>query len=347
MIIIMRPDASECEVQNIEHELENDGLQVQKNLGTHCVVLGVIGDTTIVDKEKYNLRSGVDRILKVQEPFKKANRKFHPEPSVIEVGGIKIGGGRLCVAAGPCSVESEEQIESIAQSVKQSGAQFLRGGAYKPRSSPYSFQGLKDDGLRLLHEARKETGLPIISELLALEHMDAFFRYDVDVIQIGARNMQNFELLKHVGEIDKPVMLKRGLSCTIEEWLMSAEYIMSKGNEKVILCERGIRTFETYTRNTLDVSAIPAVKRLSHLPIMVDPSHAAGLWWMVEPLSLAAVAAGADGLLVEVHNDPEHALSDGAQSITPKRFAGLMNKIRVISSVTGHDLQEDRYANHN
>jgi 3-deoxy-7-phosphoheptulonate synthase len=253
----------------------------------------------------------------------------------VEVLGATIGGGEFAVAAGPCSVESREQIVGIARSVKKAGASFLRGGAFKPRTSPYSFQGLKAEGLEYLAAARQETGLPIISEMMAAQQIEDFEKYDVDIIQIGARNMQNFELLKSVGELKRPVLLKRGLSSTIEEWLMSAEYIMAQGNEKVILCERGIRTFETFTRNTLDLSAIPAVKRLSHLPVMVDPSHAAGLWWMVEPLSLAAAAAGADGLLVEVHNDPDHALSDGAQSITPKRFEELMDKIRIVASAAG------------
>ena len=279
----------------------------------------------------------VDKVMRVQEPFKRANRSFHPEDSVIDVSGVKIGGRKLAVIAGPCSVENEKQIVGVAKSVKLAGAALLRGGAFKPRTSPYSFQGLKEAGLDLLKIARKETGLPIVTEIMSARMLERFVE-DVDLIQVGARNMQNFELLKELGRTNVPVLLKRGLSATIEEWLMAAEYIMAGGNDNVILCERGIRTFETYTRNTLDLSAIPAVKKLSHLPVIVDPSHAAGLWWMVEPMAKAAVAAGADGLIIEVHNDPEHALCDGAQSLKPERFARLMGELSGIAKIVGREL---------
>ena len=279
----------------------------------------------------------VDKVMRVQEPFKRANRSFHPEDSVIDVSGVKIGGRKLAVIAGPCSVENEKQIVGVAKSVKLAGATLLRGGAFKPRTSPYSFQGLKEEGLDLLKIARKETGLPIVTEIMSARMLERFVE-DVDLIQVGARNMQNFELLKELGRTNVPVLLKRGLSATIEEWLMAAEYIMAGGNDNVILCERGIRTFETYTRNTLDLSAIPAVKKLSHLPVIVYPSHAAGLWWMVEPMAKAAVAAGADGLIIEVHNDPEHALCDGAQSLKPERFARLMGELSGIAKIVGREL---------
>ena len=273
----------------------------------------------------------------MQEPFKRANRMFHPEDSVVDVNGIKIGGKKIVVMAGPCSVETEEQIISVAKSVKLGGAAMLRGGAFKPRTSPYSFQGLKEKGLELLKIAKQETGLPIVTEIMSADKIERFVEV-VDVIQVGARNMQNFELLKELGKTNKPILLKRGLSATIEEWIMSAEYIMAGGNDNVILCERGIRTFETYTRNTLDLSAIPAVKKLSHLPIVIDPSHASGMWWMVEPMAKAAIAAGADGLIIEVHNDPEHALCDGAQSLKPERFAHLMGELKGIAQIIGREM---------
>ena len=276
-------------------------------------------------------------MLRVQEPYKRANRLFHPEDTVVDVKGVKIGGNKVQVIAGPCSVESEDQICEVAEDVKKSGATLLRGGAFKPRTSPYSFQGLREEGLDLLKIAREKTGLPIVTEIMSPYMIERFVE-DVDVIQVEARNMQNFELLKELGKTKKPILLKRGLSATIEEWLMSAEYIMSGGNDNVILCERGIRTFEQYTRNTLDLSAIPAVKKLSHLPVIVDPSHAAGLWWMVEPLAKAAVAVGADGLIIEVHNDPEHARCDGAQSLKPDRFDNLMNSLRIIAGAVGRTI---------
>ena len=279
----------------------------------------------------------VEKVLRVQEPYKRANRLFHPADSVIDVSGVKIGGNKVQVIAGPCSVESEDQITAVAEAVKKSGASLMRGGAFKPRTSPYSFQGLREEGLDLLQVAKKKTGLPIVTEIMSARMIERYVE-DVDLIQVGARNMQNFELLKELGRTRKPILLKRGLSATIEEWLMSAEYIMSEGNENVILCERGIRTFEQYTRNTLDLSAIPVVKKLSHLPVIVDPSHAGGLWWLVEPLAKAAVAAGADGLIIEVHNDPEHAKCDGAQSLKPERFDNLMNSLRIIAGAVGRTL---------
>ncbi len=294
-------------------------------------VLGVIGDTTIIDSDEILSFRYVEKVLKVQEPFKKANRLFKTEDTVIDVSGSKIGGPNLGIIAGPCSVESEEQIVEIAKSVKESGANFLRGGAFKPRTSPYSFQGLEMEGLNLLKLAKQETGLPIVTELMSTNYIDKFVE-DVDVIQIGARNMQNFDLLKQVGRTNKPILLKRGLSATIEEWLMSAEYIMAEGNGNVILCERGIRTFETYTRNTLDLSAIPIVKRLSHLPVIVDPSHASGDWRLVEPMSKASILSGCDGLIIEVHNNPQKALCDGQQSIKPNKFRSLMDKVKIFMS---------------
>lgn len=329
MIIVMKPNTPKNVIEDFIERLQNKGLIVHPDFGDKYCILGLIGDTTAIDPEQVQAHDAVEKVMVVQEPFKKANRLFHPEDSVIKIGNGSIGGGKLSVIAGPCSVESKDQIVSIAEDVKEAGASFLRGGAFKPRTSPYSFQGMELEGLELLKIAREKTGLPIVTELMGTKMLDKFVE-DVDVIQIGARNMQNFELLKELGKIDKPILLKRGLSATIEELLMSAEYIMAGGNEKVILCERGIRTYETYTRNTLDLSAIPAIKRQSHLPIIIDPSHAAGMWWMVEPLSKAAVAAGADGLIIEVHNDPANAKCDGQQSIKPKKFKSLMDSLKEI-----------------
>ena len=279
--------------------------------------------------DKISINPHVERVMRVQEPYKKANRKFHPEDTVVAVGKAKIGGGSFSVVAGPCSVESQAQIIAVAEDVKRSGAALLRGGAFKPRTSPYSFQGMGLEGLELLLEAKAATGLPIVTEIMSPRYVEVF-EEKVDLVQIGARNMQNFDLLKEVGKMSKPILLKRGLSNTYEEWIMSAEYIMAGGNENVILCERGVRTFETYTRNTLDLSAIPAIRKMSHLPIVVDPSHAAGMYWMVEPLALAATAIGADGLLIEVHNDPPHAKCDGQQSLTPEKFDELMKKVNSL-----------------
>ncbi|MEG0296967.1 MAG: 3-deoxy-7-phosphoheptulonate synthase [Clostridium sp.] len=334
MIIVMNPKCNENEVKKVTESLERLGLGIHLSQGSTFCIVGVVGDAAIIDSNKLLRYAGVEKIIKVQEPFKKANRLFKPEDTVIDVYGSLVGGGNLGIMAGPCSVESEEQIIEIAKSVKASGANFLRGGAFKPRTSPYSFQGMELEGLELLKKAKKETGLPIVTELMSTDYIDKFVE-DVDVIQIGARNMQNFDLLKQIGKTDKTILLKRGLSSTIEEWLMSAEYIMAGGNDKVILCERGIRTFETYTRNTLDLSAIPMVKKLSHLPVIVDPSHAAGYWYLVEPLAKAAIAAGADGLMIEVHNNPECALSDGQQSIKPESFEELMKKIKVLAEMEG------------
>lgn len=337
MIIIMRPEASVAEIERIQRKVESLGCTVQRVQGENYCILGLIGDTSKIDPSLLQANESVNKILRVQEPFKRANRLFHPENTVIQVGDASVGGNKIAVMAGPCSVESEEQIISIAESVKKSGASFLRGGAFKPRTSPYSFQGLKEEGLELLKLAKEKTGLPIVTEVMSARLIEEIAEY-ADVLQVGARNMQNFELLKEVGRCDKPILLKRGLSATIEEFVMAAEYIMSEGNNNVILCERGVRTFETYTRNTLDLSAIPAIKRLSHLPIVVDPSHAAGMWWMVEPLSKAAIAVGADGLIIEVHNDPANARCDGEQSIKPERFDALMKSLSEIAKICDRSL---------
>lgn len=320
MIIVLKSSATKEDSLLFKNKLEQEyGVKVNEWTGVESTVLGLIGDTTKIDIDYISAQDIVESVKRVQEPYKKANRKFHPDNTVISFdGGQKIGDGSLCIMAGPCSVESEEQLNGIAEKVKKSGATFLRGGAFKPRTSPYAFQGLKAEGLDLLKEARRVTGLPIVTEIMRVSHIDMF--ENVDIIQVGARNMQNFELLKELGKIDKPILLKRGLAATIEEFLMSAEYIMAGGNDKVILCERGIRTYETATRNTLDISAVPVLRKLTHLPIIVDPSHASGKSWLVEPLAMAAVAAGVDGLMIEVHNDPPHALSDGAQSLTPEQF---------------------------
>lgn len=334
MIVIMSRKAGEMAEQAVVRAIEGLGLKVDVSRGVESTTIGMVGDVSRVDKDALSMYDGVEKILAVSEPYKLANRKFHPADSVIDVAGVKIGGGGFAVVAGPCSVESEEQIAGVARDVKASGARILRGGAFKPRTSPYSFQGLETEGLDLLQSAKAQSGLPIVSEMTSVRQLDVFLD-KVDMIQVGARNMQNFEMLKEIGSTDKPVLLKRGLSSTVEEWLMSAEYIMSKGNKNVVLCERGIRTFETITRNTLDLSAVVAAKALSHLPVMVDPSHAAGVYWMVEPLALAAMAAGADALMVEVHNDPARALSDGAQSLTPARFDGLMQKLKQMAAALG------------
>lgn len=332
MVIIMRSNAPKDEIIKLKERIEHESCSVSVVQGENYCILGIIGDTTRIDQSKIEANEYVDRIMKVQQPYKLANRMFHPEDTVVKVGEKTIGGSKLAIIAGPCSVESEEQIITIAKQVKESGAGFLRGGAFKPRTSPYSFQGLKLEGLKLLKKAKEVTGLPVVSEIMSADMIDEFVE-DVDIIQVGARNMQNFELLKELGKTRKPILLKRGLSATIEELLMSAEYIMSGGNENVILCERGIRTFETYTRNTLDLSAIPAIKRLSHLPVIVDPSHASGLSWMVEPLAKAAVAVGADGLIIEVHNDPANAKCDGQQSIKPEKFRMLMSDLTKIAEI--------------
>jgi len=335
MVIVLCPSATPENIEEITVILEKNDCKVCPTYGEFQMTLGVVGNTQQIDRDRLLNKKYVDKILSVLEPYKKANRMFHPANTVIQVGNETIGGNQLTMIAGPCSVESEAQIVDIARKVKAAGARFLRGGAYKPRTSPYSFQGMEEEGLELLKIARLETGLPIVSEIMSVTKLDKFIE-DVDIIQIGARNMQNFDLLKALGQTNKPILLKRGLSATIEELLMSAEYIMAGGNENVILCERGIRTFETYTRNTLDLSAVLAIKRLSHLPIIIDPSHAAGKWWMVEALSKAAIAVGADGLIIEVHNDPDNASCDGKQSITPDRFSALMDPLRRIAQIDNH-----------
>ena len=328
MIAVLKAGASPVQTASLIRWLESSGLEVHTYPGNHSTILGMIGDVSRVDVELLRSMEIVESVRMVSDPFKQANRKFHPQDTVVEIGNVKIGGGHFAMIAGPCSVESEEQIISVAQAVKAHGADILRGGAFKPRTSPYAFQGLGTQGLELLRAARKATGLPICTELMDLRHLDEF--HDIDMIQIGARNMQNFDLLKEVGKTDKPILLKRGLSSTIQEWLMSAEYIMSEGNEKIILCERGIRTYETATRNTLDLSCVPILHELSHLPVVVDPSHATGKAKLVTPMAVAAAASGADGLMIEVHNDPAHALCDGAQSLTPEKFAELSKKVGAI-----------------
>lgn len=326
MIVIVKSTARPQEVEQLKKEFEAMGLQIHLSQGANTTLMGLVGDTTCVDIGKVASMDIVERVQRIQEPYKKANRKFHPQDTVVDVAGVRIGAGDFTVIAGPCSVETPEQITAVARSVQQSGAVMLRGGAFKPRTSPYAFQGLHDEGIRLLLQAKQETGLPIVTEIMSYEDIDLFEQ--VDLIQVGARNMQNFELLKRLGKQDKPILLKRGLANTIEEFLMSAEYIMAQGNEQVILCERGIRTFENATRNTLDLSAVPLLKKRSHLPVVVDPSHAIGIPWMVEPMTLAAIAAGADGVMIEVHNDPPHALCDGAQSLRPEQFDALMGKVK-------------------
>ena len=328
MVIILKENHEQHQLDELISWIEKQGVTAHISNGVHQTVVGVVGDTSKIDIGMLCQTKIVETVKRVQEPFKNANRKFHPLDTVINIKDTVIGGGRLSVIAGPCSVESEEQIITIARSVKASGAALLRGGAFKPRTSPYAFQGLRDEGIKLLLEAKKDTGLPIVTEIMDLSQLDLFA--EVDVIQVGARNMQNFELLKQLGRLDKVILLKRGLANTYQELLMSAEYIMAFGNENVILCERGVRTFETYTRNTLDISAVPALKTLSHLPVVIDPSHAAGNARFVSPLSLAAVAAGADGLMIEVHNDPVNALCDGMQSLTMEDFDKLMKKISII-----------------
>lgn len=333
MIVIMRPRTPQQEIDKLTDALTSRGVEVNPVIGKDLIILGLVGDTSKIDPTWIEANRNVERVMHVAEPFKKANRMFHPDPTVVKAGGREIGGKKITMMAGPCSVESEEQICGIAEQVKEMGADFLRGGAFKPRTSPYAFQGMRAEGLELLREARAATGLPIVTEIMNTEHVPLFA--DVDMIQVGARNMQNFELLKELGKLQTPVLLKRGLANTIEEFLMSAEYIMAGGNENVVLCERGIRTFETSMRNTLDISAVPMLKSKTHLPVVIDPSHAAGIAWMVEPLAMAAIAAGADGLMIEVHNDPPHAKSDGAQSLTPAQFDALMGKVKAASAFFG------------
>ena len=329
MIVILKKTAERQQVELFENWLRSMGLELHKSVGENHTIIGLVGDTSRVDMESILALDIVETVKRIQEPYKNANRKFHEEDTVITLAnGAQIGGGRFLVMAGPCSVETEEQIISVAQSVKAAGAQVLRGGAFKPRTSPYAFQGLHEEGIRLLLKAREATGLPIVTEIMDAKHLPLF--EDIDMIQVGARNMQNFELLKELGKLRKPVLIKRGMANTLQELLMSAEYVMAGGNEQVILCERGIRTFETATRNTMDLSVIPVLHQLTHLPVVVYPSHATGRWELVAPMALAATASGADGLMIEVHNDPEHALCDGPQSLRPDRFAGMMEKVWAI-----------------
>jgi 3-deoxy-7-phosphoheptulonate synthase len=332
MVAVLKPGVTQQQIDNLTAWFKNRGLDVHVSVGQYRTILGLIGDTSKIDTELLEGLDMIESVKRITEPFKSANRKFHPDDSAVDVGGgIKIGGGHFQLIAGPCSVESPEQITAIAESVKASGASLLRGGAFKPRTSPYDFQGLRAEGIELLLEAKKKTGMPIVTEIMNANHLPLF--EEVDVIQVGARNMQNFEMLKELGLTKKTILLKRGLANTLKELLMSAEYIMAGGNTNVILCERGIRTFETYTRNTLDLSAIPMLRELTHLPIVIDPSHATGIARLVKPMALAAAAAGADGIMIEVHNDPTNALCDGAQSLTPAQFKDVAEKILKIREV--------------
>ena len=334
MIIVLKPRTRQKEIDHVVNLIKSKGLDTHIVEGAEMTIIGCIGDTTRIDSKLFEVNPFVDKVMHVQEPYKLANRAFHPEESVVDVSGVRVGGGSLAMIAGPCSVESTEQVLEIALAAKASGANLLRGGAFKPRTSPYSFQGLGLEGLDILCEVKQETGLPIVTELMSPDHLE-LFNEKVDLIQIGARNMQNFDLLKQLGQLDRPILLKRGLNATYEEWIMSAEYIMASGNENVILCERGIRTFESYTRNTLDLQSIPVLRKLTHLPVIVDPSHAGGKWWLVDAMAKASVAAGADGLMIEVHNNPECALCDGAQSLKPAKYNTLIKEVAQIAKVVG------------
>ncbi|MDD3959535.1 MAG: 3-deoxy-7-phosphoheptulonate synthase [Clostridiaceae bacterium] len=335
MILVLKNGVTREKTENLcEFLQKNYGVQTNTIYGSQTTIIGLVGDTSAVGVEAMQMLEEVERVMKVQEPYKRANRKFHPDNTIVRIGDVEIGGDKIVVCAGPCSVESEEQVLGIAEAVKTSGATLFRGGAFKPRTSPYAFQGLKAEGLMYLKRAKAKTGLPVVSEITNASQLELFLEF-VDLIQVGARNMQNFELLKELGRISKPILLKRGFANSVDEMLMSAEYIMSGGNSQIILCERGIRTFETSTRNTLDISAVPVLKSRTHLPVVVDPSHAGGAAWLVEPLSKAAVAIGADGLIIEVHNDPKHALSDGNQSLTPEDFDGVMNRLRPVAESIG------------
>ena len=332
MIIVLKPRTTEENLNRVIKMVETKGLEAHVVRGEEMTIIGCIGDTVRIDPRLFEVDQSVDKVMHVQEPYKLANRAFHPEDTIIDVSGIPVGGGHMAMIAGPCSVESEEQVIDVAKAVKDAGANMLRGGAFKPRTSPYSFQGLGLEGLEMLCRAKEETGLPIVTELMSGEYLDIFDE-KVDLIQIGARNMQNFDLLKQLGRTKRPILLKRGLNATYEEWIMSAEYIMASGNENVILCERGVRTFETYTRNTLDLQAIPVLKKMTHLPVVVDPSHAGGKWWLVDTMAKAALAAGTDGLMIEVHNNPDCALCDGGQSLKPEKYAVLLEQLRRIAPI--------------
>lgn len=337
MVIVLKPKCNPESIEILSQEIRKMGVRVEKVVGSDYTILGLLGDTSGINTERIAIHPIVHRIMQVEEPYKRANKLFHPEPTRVHIGDRIIGGDQVALIAGPCSVESEEQIVSLARAVKKMGAGFLRGGAFKPRSSPYSFQGLGFKGLELLKTARAETGLPIVSEILS-EDMVERFNEDVDIIQVGTRNMQNFMLLRELGRANKPVLLKRGIAATLEEWLMSAEYILAEGNPNVILCERGIRTFERYTRNTLDLSAIPSIKHMSHLPVIVDPSHATGIAWMVAPMARAAVAAGADGVMIEVHDNPDKALSDGQQAMKTQELERLIGDLQTIAAILGRSM---------
>lgn len=336
MIVVIKNNQDQKQVKNLLNWIESLGLKTHTSEGANSTVIGLVGDTSKVDIDLIRTLDIVESVTRVQEPYKNANRKFHPEDTIVDVAGHKFGGNHFQIIAGPCSIESEKQIIEVAQAVKKAGATLLRGGAFKPRTSPYSFQGMGVNGLELLKKAKAETGMPIVTEIMSEEHLDDF--EGVDVLQVGARNMQNFDLLKRLGRLKTPILLKRGIAATIEEWLMSAEYIMSEGNPNVILCERGIRTYETYTRNTLDLSAIPVLKERTHLPVIVDPSHALGISRFVKPMALAAVGAGADGLMIEVHNDPAHALCDGAQSLRPEQFKDVVDSLSIMLPAVNKEL---------
>jgi len=338
MIIKFKTTATLEQIEKIKNKLVSQGFELHESIGQLTHLLGVIGDTASYDTNSLYAYEFIETVIRVQEPFKKVNRKFKPEDTVVDVGGIKIGGKNVVIIGGPCAVESKEQIEEIAPLLVDAGAKIMRAGAYKPRTSPYSFQGLGNEALDILYQTKKKYHIPVVTEIISIDHLKEFID-KVDIIQVGARNMQNFALLKELGKIDKPILLKRGIASTIEEWLMSAEYILSGGNSKVILCERGIRTYETQTRNTLDISAIPVIKKLTHLPIIVDPSHAAGRWEYIESLSKAAIAAGADGLIIEVHQNPEQALSDGQQSLKPEKFKALIQKLKKVAEAVDRTLE--------
>lgn len=332
MIIVLKQHSGQKEIDRVENLIKTKGLDTHIVKGAGQTIIGCIGDTSRIDAKLFEVNPYVDKVIHVQEPYKLANRAFHPEDTVVDVSGVKVGSGNMAYIAGPCSVETYEQVLSIAKEIKAAGANMLRGGAFKPRTSPYSFQGLGLEGLDILCAVKEEVGLPIVTELMSPEYLDVF-NEKVDLIQIGARNMQNFDLLKQLGQVDRPILLKRGLNATYEEWMMSAEYIMASGNENVILCERGVRTFETYTRNTLDLQSVPVLRKLTHLPVIIDPSHAGGKWWLVDSMAKASVAAGADGLMIEVHNNPEAALCDGAQSLKPEKYSELLKDVKQIADI--------------
>ena len=332
MIIVLKQHSGQKEIDRVENLIKTKGLDTHIVKGAGQTIIGCIGGTSRIDAKLFEVNPYVDKVIHVQEPYKLANRAFHPEDTVVDVSGVKVGSGNMAYIAGPCSVETYEQVLSIAKDIKAAGANMLRGGAFKPRTSPYSFQGLGPEGLDILCAVKEEVGLPIVTELMSPEYLDVF-NEKVDLIQIGARNMQNFDLLKQLGQVDRPILLKRGLNATYEEWIMSAEYIMASGNENVILCERGIRTFETYTRNTLDLQSVPVLRKLTHLPVIIDPSHAGGKWWLVDSMAKASVAAGADGLMIEVHNNPEAALCDGAQSLKPEKYSELLKDVKQIADI--------------